>query len=79
MLTVADQLPIQMQTAGHLTSHLNAIYNIITLVELYFCLKSLGIVSSIAFLEGQMFICPSFKYMKLIQVINILLTVDIET
>lgn len=50
----------------------------ITLVLGHFSLKASGIDSSTTLLDGQIFIWPSFKYMKLIHEINILLTVDCE-
>ena len=66
-----------METTGHLTSYLSTIND--NSVELYFCLKSSGMVSFTSPRVGQMFIWPSFKYIKLIHVIKIRLIVDSET
>ena len=45
----------------------------------YLFLNASGIVLSIMSLEGQMFMWPNFKYMKLIHVITIRLTVGVDT
>ena len=74
----AEKFSIQLQAAWHLTSNLSTV-NIMTRVDLYFPLKYLGIVLSITYLLGQLFICPNLKIIKLAHATNILLTVDANT
>ena len=46
---------------------------------MHLLLKLLGIVVLIISLLGHIFICPNLKYIKLTHVINILLTVGVDT
>ena len=66
-----EQFSIQLQAAWHIS-----VQSVMTRVDLYFPLKASGIVVSITFLLGQMFICPNLKNIKLTHVIIILLSVD---
>ena len=77
ILVGTEQLTIQQQATGHCTLH--SVQSIITRVLGYAFLKSSGIVVLMASLDGQMFSTPNRRYIKLIQLIVILLIVDRET
>ena len=49
------------------------------LVDLYLLLNASGTVLSTTSLLGQILMCPKLRYIKLIHVIKILLTVEVDT
>lgn len=77
VLIGTEKFSIPLQATWHLAPDLSTVnYDPSRLV---FTLKLSGIVPSIISLLGQMLICPNLKYIKLIHMIIILLTVDVDT
>ena len=71
-----EKFSIQLQAAWHLIFNLSTANYDSSIFVL--SLKDAGIVVSITFLLGQMFICPNLRNVKLTHVINILPTVDAD-
>ena len=72
-----EKFSIQLQAAWHLIFNLGTVNYDSSIFVL--SLKDSGIVVSITFLLGQMFICPNLKNIKLTHVINILLIADADS